>query len=216
LSRRPFAQEPQLRTGLMRWVSGRAVLLTPGDTLRAVTMRIGIISDILDHLWNLKSALEKLHKTDLLICCGDLCSPFVIDELAQFHAEVHIIFGNNDADLYRITTKSASKPNVKLHGEFLSLNLDGVRIAANHFDYIARPIARSGDFDLVCFGHNHEFELSQSGSCQLINPGPILGAKFSSGKWQDVAPTFVFYDTATKTPSAFAVDPSKAVGPYRW
>ena len=29
------------------------------------------------------------------------------------------------------------------------------RIRINHFDYIARPIAQSGLYDVVCFGHNH-------------------------------------------------------------
>jgi putative phosphoesterase len=175
-------------------------------------MRIAILSDIHDNLWNLAVAIHALRDADALICCGDLCSPFVIDELAKFPKDVHIVFGNNDADLYRITAKASKKANCHLHGELFEASFDKLRFAVNHFDYLARPIAKSGDYDVVCFGHNHEFEISREGPCLRINPGPIMGAKFSSGKWEDVAPTFVVYDTASHTPEAYAIDLPNAAG----
>ncbi len=179
-------------------------------------MRLAILSDIHDNLWNLAVALHAVRDADALICCGDLCSPFVIDELAKFERDIHIVFGNNDADLYRITSKTLKHRHCHLHGELLTSELGGKRVAVNHFDDIARPLSRSGDFDLVCFGHNHEFEISQPGACLLINPGPIMGAKFSGGKWEDVAPTFVVYDTISDAPSAFAIDPAtKTVRSFR-
>ena len=46
-------------------------------------MRIAILSDIHDNLWNLAAAISSVQAADALICCGDLCSPFVIDELAK-------------------------------------------------------------------------------------------------------------------------------------
>ena len=166
-------------------------------------MLIAILSDIHDNLWNLAAAIRTVNNADVLLCCGDLCSPFVIDELAKFPRDVHVVFGNNDADLYRITSKAAKKTNIHLHGELFQSEFDGKRFAMNHFDYLARPLAKSGDYDVVCFGHNHEFELSKTGVCQLINPGPIMGAKFSTGAWQDVDPTLVTYDTATTSAAAF-------------
>jgi putative phosphoesterase len=169
-------------------------------------MLVAIVSDIHDNLWNLAVAMETIQTADVVLCCGDLCSPFVIDELAKCTAPVHIVFGNNDADLFRITAKALKKPNFQLHGEFFYGSVGGKRIAMNHFDYLARPIAKSGDFDLVCFGHNHEFEISHQGATLLINPGPIMGAKFSSGKFEETLPTFVVYDTSTGSPQAYAVD----------
>jgi putative phosphoesterase len=166
-------------------------------------MRIAIFSDIHDNLWNLAAAIQHVQDADALICCGDLCSPFVIDELAKFPKDVHIVFGNNDADLYRITLKAAANPRTHLYGELFQATLDGKRFAANHFDYIAKPMAKSGNYDVVCFGHNHIFEISREQDCLLINPGPIMGAKFSSGKWEDTQPTFVVYNTATNTPEVF-------------
>jgi putative phosphoesterase len=166
-------------------------------------MRIVILSDIHDNLWNLAAAIRTVSDADALLCCGDLCSPFVIDELAKFPKDVHIVFGNNDADLFRIAGNAAKHLNIHLHGELFQTGFDGRRFAMNHFDYLARPLAKSGDYDVVCFGHNHEFELSSADECLLINPGPIMGAKFSTGSWQDVEPTLVVYDTATNAPKAF-------------
>ena len=157
-------------------------------------MRLAILSDIHDNLWNLAAALDFIKDADALLCCGDLCSPFVIDELAKFERDVHIVFGNNDADLYRITMKALKKPNFHLHGELFEATFDDKRLAMNHFDYLARPMAESGQYDVVCFGHNHQLEISRAGDCLLINPGPIMGAKFS-GKWEDVAPSLVVYDS---------------------
>lgn len=169
-------------------------------------MRLAILSDIHDNLWNLAVAMEMVRTADAVLCCGDLCSPFVIDELTKCEATVHIVFGNNDADLYRITSKALNKPNCKLYGELFQATFDNRRVAMNHFDYLARPMARSGDYDVVCFGHNHEWEIRRQGPTLLINPGPIMGAKFSSGKWEDTAATFVLYDTTADAAETFAVD----------
>src|SRR5690349_11242350 len=111
-------------------------------------MKIAIVSDIHDNLWNLAVALEAMREADVLLCCGDLCSPFVMDELAKFPRDVQIVFGNNDADLFRITRKSSDR--VRVHGEFFEAELGGKRFAMNHFDYLARPIAVSGMYDVVC------------------------------------------------------------------
>ena len=169
-------------------------------------MRIAILSDIHDNLWNLALAIEGTRTADVLLCCGDLCSPFVIDELARFDGPVHAVFGNNDADLYRITSKALKSSKVQVHGELYEASFDQRRFAMNHFDYLARPMAKSGDYDVVCFGHNHEFEISQQGSTLLINPGPIMGAKFSSGKWEETAPTFVIYETGSNAVEAYRVN----------
>jgi hypothetical protein len=179
-------------------------------------MRIAILSDIHDNLWNLAAAIRAVAGADALICCGDLCSPFVIDELAKFGNDVHIVFGNNDADLYRITSKAMKTSHVRVHGELFQADFDGRRFAVNHFDYIARPMAKSQDYDVVCFGHNHEYEITREAGCLLINPGPIMGAKFSTGAWEDVTPSFAVYDSGTHQVAAFAIEPqTKAIRELR-
>jgi putative phosphoesterase len=166
-------------------------------------MRVAVISDIHDNLWNLAAAIEHAGgASDALICCGDLCSPFVMDELARYPGPVDIVFGNNDADLFRITRKASDR--VRVDGEMLETVLDGKRVGVNHFNYIARPMAESGLYDIVCYGHNHEFSVSRVGKTLALNPGPIMGARFP-GKWVDVLPTFLIVDTGSQDVEAFGI-----------
>ena len=172
-------------------------------------MRVAVISDIHDNLWNLAAAIEHLSAAaELLICCGDLCSPFVMDLLARFPGPVEIVFGNNDADLFRITRKSSER--VRVHGELFRAELDGKQIAVNHFDYLAQPMAASGLYDIVCYGHNHNFNVARVGRTLAINPGPIMGARFPGGKWEDVLPTFAVVDTHAGSVEALAYMPGQA------
>jgi len=119
-------------------------------------MRIGIIADIHDHVWNLRAALTGLAATDALICCGDLCAPFIIGHLAEGYAArpVHIVFGNNDGDLFRITQNAARYPHVTLQGEVFVGKFDSRKVLVNRYPERARQV-RSEDYDLVCYGHNH-------------------------------------------------------------
>jgi putative phosphoesterase len=160
-------------------------------------VQIAILSDIHDHIWNLARALQRLEQTDRMFCLGDLCSPFVLDMLAQgYDRPIDIVFGNNDADTYRITLKANAYPHVQLHGEFFEITLDNRRFAVNHYDQLARAIAASERYDVVCFGHNHQRETTRQGRALLINPGPIMGACFASGKPEAVASSCAIYDTA--------------------
>jgi len=152
-------------------------------------MQVAIISDIHDHIANLRKVLEKVQQADLLICCGDLCSPFIIKELGLgYTKDIHIVFGNNDADLFRITTNANKYPNIHLHGELCELEIDEKKFAINHFDDIGRALASSDKYDVVCFGHNHNFEISEQGNTLIVNPGEIMGELTNQV-------TFVVYDT---------------------
>jgi putative phosphoesterase len=162
-------------------------------------MRIAILSDIHDNVWKLAAALESLREADAMICCGDLCSPFIIHQMGRaFARPIHVVFGNNDGDLFRITANARRYEQIHIHGELFRGEFDGQRFAVNHYDNVARPLAASHEFDVVCFGHNHVFEIARIGSTLAINPGPVMGAAFAAdGSRVDVASTFVIYDTAT-------------------
>ena len=74
-----------------------------------------------------------------------------------------------------MTQNSQAYSHLSLHGEMANLLVDGMRIGMNHYDSIAPHLASSGAFDLVCYGHNHQFHVSQVEQCHLINPGEIYG-----------------------------------------
>jgi putative phosphoesterase len=192
-------------------------------------MKIAVISDIHDNVWKLEVALKKIRALEphALICCGDLCSPFIVDLLIHkergFTGPIHIVFGNNDGDRSIITKKAAaSSGHAQVYGEFAEFllvesetklveraalkkehnnvdvffdrSIQGKRIALNHYDYLARPIAASGKYSIVFYGHNHCHRHEQSDQTDVINPGAIMG--YNGPDLKDIPSTFVIYDTA--------------------
>lgn len=170
-------------------------------------MRVAIISDIHDNVWGLAAVLRAVVDADALICCGDLCSPFVIHQLGRgFPNPIHIVFGNNDADLFRITAIASRYSQTRIHGHFFRGTFGGRSFAVNHYDDIARAIAASGEFNVVCYGHNHIFDAARIGPTLAINPGSIMGASFGpGGDRTDGVPTFAVYDTDIDTVEGYQV-----------
>ncbi len=152
-------------------------------------MKIAILSDIHDNIPRLRQALSPAADADVLICCGDLCSPFIAKELGLgFAGPTHIVFGNNDGDRFRIAMNGRKYPHLIFHGEYAELELGGKTFSINHFDNIGRALAQGGVFDVVCFGHNHRFEIDRKGKTLIVNPGEIYGGLTGES-------TFVIYDT---------------------
>jgi predicted phosphodiesterase len=105
---------------------------------------------------------------------------------------------------------------MQIHGELFRGEFGGQRVAVNHYDNIARAIAASGEFDVVCYGHNHEYSVARIGRTLAINPGAIMGAAFAAdGGRTDAASTFMIYDTATGEVAGFEVAASLVVVPRR-
>ncbi|RMG30340.1 MAG: metallophosphoesterase [Methanobacteriota archaeon] len=163
-------------------------------------MKVGIISDIHDHREKLRKALALLQSADKLICCGDLCSPFIMRDLGRgFPGTIHIVFGNNDGDLFRLTEAANEFEHIHLHGEVADIMIDGKRFAITHFDTIARMITSQSAFDVVCFGHNHKYQVQLEGEMLKINPGEIMGELTGTA-------TFVIYDTQTAEVTRYVID----------
>ena len=155
-------------------------------------MIVAVLSDVHDNIWNLATALEAVAaaQAEAMIFCGDFCAPFTLTQIGQgFAGPVHSVLGNNDGDPLLLLRNAQAAGNVTLYGQYAELEMGGRRVAVNHYPEIARRLAQSGQFDLVCFGHNHQASVEQVGSTVLANPGEVMG-RFG-------APTFGLYDTAT-------------------
>jgi len=139
-------------------------------------MRIGILSDIHDNIWSLADALALLKECEVLLCLGDLCSPFTITAIAEgFPGPVHAVWGNNDGDRLLISRNAEKAGNVTLHGDIAFLELDGRTVAMTHYPEVARAIAGGGAYDLVCYGHDHRRRIDAAGRAVLVNPGEVMG-----------------------------------------
>ena len=155
-------------------------------------MKIAVFSDSHDNIAGLEQALQQANAAgaEMLLHCGDLVAPFMMDRLGKhFAGPVHVIFGNNDADLRLLQVVATGYPQITLHGIYAEVEADGRTIAMIHYPEPALRIAQSGQFDLVCYGHDHDKAVERIGSCVLANPGEILGMKG--------APTWGLYDTTS-------------------
>jgi putative phosphoesterase len=156
-------------------------------------MRIAILSDTHDHITNLQAAVKycNAYSVQLLIHCGDLISPFMLDRLADFGGAVHLIYGNNIGDQHLISSWCGTRfPSISHHGILGAVEAGGLKIAFHHYPEIARGIASQGSFDVVCCGHNHNYNVEKVGETLLINPGELLG--------KDCCPCFAILDSFTK------------------
>lgn len=197
-------------------------------------MIIAILSDSHDHVVHLNLVLPQIQETDALIFCGDLCSPFMLDILAkEYEGSIHLVAGNNDGDFFRIMPKTNSR--VIMHGEFAELiEIDGQvmgkaqyellyeldfddrthgqsRIAVTHYPEIARALAESDKYDLICYGHNHKLSIDKVGNTFLLNPGSLMG--YQPGKSSFVIPTFIKFDTCTGKAQSFEIKNSELKEP---
>ena len=91
--------------------------------------------------------------------------------------EIEMQYMYNDGDTYLIGQVASAFPHVILHGALAQLELGGLKVAANHYPEIGRGLARSGDYGLVCYGHDHAPLEERVGECLLLNPGELMGMK---------------------------------------
>lgn len=156
-------------------------------------MLIAILSDIHDNIWKLGEATRLIRDSGVerVLFCGDFCAPFTLKQLAEeCHGPVDVVWGNNDGDQWLLTTIAGQCENVTLHGQFAELEIQELKIAVNHYPEIARPLAHGGNYDLVCYGHDHIAHSETIGQTILLNPGEIMG-RFGKS-------TFAIFDTTTR------------------
>jgi predicted phosphodiesterase len=126
--------------------------------------------------------------------------------------QIVIVFGNNDGDRHRITAKAMAQADgrVEVRGESASLELGGRRIFVHHFADVGSLVAASGQFDLVCYGHNHEFRNHREPGASLeLNPGAIMGWHPGRG---DIVSSYAVYDTGSGEAVIYETETGEAIG----
>lgn len=159
-------------------------------------MKITVLSDIHDNIWNLNKALVKFKELNIekVIFCGDMCAPFTSQVLASSRLPTYAVFGNNDGD--QVNLIKSSQGHIQFFSEtdeYGTVEESGLKIAFVHYPKQALTLAKSGEFQVVFYGHTHIKDL-QNSSTILCNPGSICG--ITNGK--PAVASFVIFDTATK------------------
>jgi putative phosphoesterase len=156
-------------------------------------MKIAIISDIHDNFNNLVSVLKKINdnkEIEQVIFLGDFINNGIAKFLTGFNLPVYAIWGNNDGDKCAITKTALDKEsNMTIADNIYDfLEFDNRRIFITHYPDLAKPMAKSGEYDAVFYGHNHIKNKDRVGNCLVVNPGEISGHKESKV-------SFAIYDT---------------------
>jgi putative phosphoesterase len=146
-------------------------------------MKICIVSDSHDNRDLLAAAVAEAAGAGAraVLHCGDVVAPSTLEVLRPFALPVHVIHGNNSGDLYmlaRIAAQPASR--IVYHGQDAGLELCGRRIFLVHYPHYAQAMATTGDWDLVCCGHDHVAGVRRVPNLAgrdtlLVNPGTVGG-----------------------------------------
>jgi len=155
-------------------------------------MKICILSDSHDNRKLLDIAVEdaKLMGAEAVLHCGDVVAPTTLRVLQKHGLPVHVIHGNNTGDLYS-TAKLAHEPEsvIQYYGQDAGIELAGRKIFMVHYPHYARAMGTTGEWDLVCCGHDHRAEIDnilniKDSYTVFINPGTVGGV--------GARPTYVF------------------------
>lgn len=137
-------------------------------------MHVGLIADTHDNLEAIELATDIFadEGVDVIVHCGDFVAPPALAPFEGF--ELHGVLGNNDGEALGLAAAFDSLGNQsELHGRFASLEFDGLSLAALHGESLAEvdAVAAAETYDIVCYGHHHEREHSESGPTTIVNPG---------------------------------------------
>ena len=124
-------------------------------------MKIGILSDTHDLLR--AEVTENLKGCDAILHAGDISSRKILDQLKQI-APVKAVRGNNDKEWAE---------HLPL---FLDFELGGLRFFMTHKKKDL-PVDLSA-YDVVVFGHSHQYAEMRQGNTTLLNPGSCGPRRF--------------------------------------
>ena len=145
--------------------------------------KVCIVSDSHDRADPLLAAARAAQREGAVavIHCGDLIGAHTLRPLQTLGIPVHVVHGNNLGDtLATLRLCAGSGGLLNYHGAEADLELAGRRIYVTHYPHLARAMACTGDFDLVCCGHSHQASALQQPNIRaqqtwLVNPGTVAG-----------------------------------------
>lgn len=155
-------------------------------------MNIAIMSDSHDNIWNLEKALTLIRNegAEMIVHCGDFVAPFMLRELENAGIPVYGVLGNNDGSQFLLArTALLDLSHITLFELIGHVDADGFAIAFTHQREVAEGLTATGRYNLVCYGHSHQFHQETLGRTLLLNPGEIMGKNGDAG--------FCFVDTET-------------------
>ncbi len=160
-------------------------------------MKICIVSDSHDHREPLAAAVEEAKGlgAEAVLHCGDLVAPSTLHAILRLGLPIHLIHGNNAGDLVTMCRFAQDNAEgVRFYGQDGIVTLAQRRIFMVHYPHYAKAMALTGDYDLVCNGHEHRAVIERIRNIKgeetlRIDPGTVAGVSGPA--------TYVFGDLRT-------------------
>ena len=126
---------------------------------------VGLISDT--HGLIRPAALDALRGSELIIHCGDIGDPAVLQALRDL-APVRAIRGNNDKDAWASSLPACDVVEVGSHVIYVLHNLAELDLDPS-----------AAGFTAVVFGHSHKPAIENRGKILFVNPGSAGPRRFT-------------------------------------
>ncbi len=145
--------------------------------------KVGVISDTHDNLPAVDAALERLERMGvrLLLHAGDIIAPFTLRRILSRGFEFRGVFGNNDGELL-LLSRVARDHGAVLVQQPLITEIEGLRAIILHglsgieeTKSFVTALAKTGEYDVVIYGHTHEADVRRVGKALIVNPGEACG-----------------------------------------
>ncbi len=169
-------------------------------------MLIAILSDIHDHIDNLNKVISEIKdKTDAIIFCGDMVSPFTTKLLAGVNLPTYLCLGNNDEDQVGMVKRGGEKFTwTHLSEEYGQVELDRRKLAFCHYPKLAELLAKTSEYDAVFYGHTHVSKNDLVGRTLLLNPGAVCAISFEKSSYDKIS--YAIYDTKNNSAQIFEIN----------
>lgn len=141
----------------------------------AALMRIGVVSDTHNHVWNVARIVELLNQAevDRVVHTGDITQAKTLDVFSQLDAPLVGVYGNNDLERDSLEA-AASRYGMHFVDPPLELSWAGRRMVVVHdprdFEQALLP-----EHDLALHGHTHLRCEERRGETLIFNPGECAG-----------------------------------------
>lgn len=157
-------------------------------------MLVAVISDIHENFHNLILSLEDMNAkgVEKILCLGDLMNAGIAKILAAQAIPTYMIWGNNDGekvDIMRASYREDSNLEVSLN-TYDFMEIDDKLVFITHYNDLAAPMAQSGLYDAIFYGHNHLQKKEIVNDTLVVNPGELCAQKTGLS-------TYAIYNTET-------------------
>ena len=138
-------------------------------------MRIGVVSDTHDNALNISRIVELFNEAavERVVHTGDITRAETLHALAELHAPLFAVFGNNDVDRDGLT-RVAAQHGIHLVDPPLVLTWHGRTIAVVH-DPDDLTVELREQHDLLLYGHVHRHVHERDNGAVVFNPGECSG-----------------------------------------